>query len=183
MARRHIYLTAVLTLGYPIPTFGQSAVSPDNSIISPVAPGQNVVPPDYSTTYPVPSGQNAVSPHHSTDYSASPGRHKSPGQKDPAATAAQQQSGLSQTQAQALLQERGYNRVSGMRPQPNALWVWQADAMQNGRPVRLGIDYRGNVLEIPGGAAQPCAVPGVRLGNGSFGPGAALSGVTACSGR
>src|SRR5204862_1410717 len=76
----------------------------------------------------------------------------------------------------------GYNSVNTLQPQPNSIWVWQADALKNGRPVRLGIDYRGNVLEL-GATATPCTLPGMSPTTGGFGVGARLSETSRCSGR
>jgi hypothetical protein len=112
------------------------------------------------------------------------GQEKTPASKDLRATAAQHQSGLSEAQARGLLQQRGYNSVNTntLQPQPNSIWVWQADALKNGRPVRLGIDYRGNVLEL-GATATPCTLPGRSPTTGGFGVGARLSEASRCSGR
>ena len=110
------------------------------------------------------------------------GQEKTPASQDPRAAAAQHQSGLSEPQARGLLQQRGYNSVNTLQPQPNSIWVWQADALKNGRPVRLGIDYRGNVLEL-GATATPCTLPGRSPTTGRFGVGARLSEASRCSGR
>jgi len=110
------------------------------------------------------------------------GQEKTPASQDPRAAAAQHQSGLSEPQARGLLQQRGYNSVSTLQPEPNSIWVWQADALKNGRPVRLGIDYRGNVLEL-GVTATPCTLPGMSPTTGGFGVGARLSEASRCSGR
>jgi len=110
------------------------------------------------------------------------GQEKTPASQDPRAAAAQHQSGLSETQARGLLQQRGYNGVNTLQAEPNSIWVWQADALKNGRPVRLGIDYRGNVLEL-GATATPCNLPGMSPTTGGFGVGARLSEASRCSGR
>ena len=110
------------------------------------------------------------------------GQEKTPASQDPRAAAAQHQSGLTEAQARGLLQQRGYNSVNTLQPQPNSIWVWQADALKNGRPVRLGIDYRGNVLEL-GATATPCTLPGMSPTTGGFGVGARLSEASRCSGR
>ena len=105
-----------------------------------------------------------------------------PATQDALANSAQRQSGLSEVQARSLLQQQGYISVNTLRPQPNSVWVWQADAMKNGRHVRLGIDYRGNVLEL-GATATPCNLPGMSPTVGGFGAGARLSEASRCSGR
>jgi hypothetical protein len=97
--------------------------------------------------------------------------------------ASQRQSGLNQAQATSLMRQQGYARIGELRAEPNSIWVWQADAMKNGRRVRLGIDYRGNLLEISSGQAQPCTTPGVGFGAGAMGVGSRLSEATRCSGR
>jgi hypothetical protein len=102
---------------------------------------------------------------------------------DPFAAAVKQQSGIDQEQARTLLQSGGYSRVIDLRPQPNSIWVWQADVMKDGRPVRVGIDYRGKLLELSANAAVPCASPGVAARVSGFGVGTRLSEATACAGR
>jgi hypothetical protein len=102
---------------------------------------------------------------------------------DPLAEAARRQSGIDEPQARNLLQSGGYDRISDLRAQPNSVWVWQADGMKDGRRVRVGIDYRGKVLELSTNAAVPCASPGIGTGVGSFGVGSRLSEATACAGR
>ena len=109
--------------------------------------------------------------------------HKKGVPKNPAETAAQRQSGLSDAQARSLLQQGGYNGISDLHAEPNSIWVWQADAMKNGRRVRLGIDYRGNLVEISGGSARPCTAPGAGFGAGPLGTGTRLSEATRCSGQ
>lgn len=102
---------------------------------------------------------------------------------NPAAQASQQQSGMTEAQAQSLLRQKGYNQVVDIRAQPNSLWVWQADAMRNGRRVTLGIDYRGNVVETSSSAAQPCTSVGARPGAiGGF-SGSRLVQADRCSGQ
>ena len=128
-------------------------------------------------------GQNSPSVEEQVGAPNALNRQKKPVQKDPAATAAQRQTGLSEVQARSLLQEKGYGSVSGLQAQPNSIWVWQADAMKNGRRVRLGIDYRGNVLEISSGSARPCTSPGLSSGVSGFGVGTRLSEVTSCTGQ
>jgi hypothetical protein len=102
---------------------------------------------------------------------------------DPSADAALRQSGLSEAQARTLLSDGGYAGISDLHAEPNSIWIWQADAMRNGRRVRLGIDYRGNVTQISPGLATPCTSPGVNLGVGGFRVGPSLSEVTGCTGR
>jgi len=102
---------------------------------------------------------------------------------DPLAEAARQQSGLDREQARTLLLSGGYNGITDLRPQPNSIWVWQADGMKDGRPVRVGIDYRGKLLELSANAAVPCASPGIGARVGGFGVGTRLSEATACAGR
>ena len=102
---------------------------------------------------------------------------------DPKSVAAQRQSGLNQAEATSLITRQGYTRIGEVDADPNSIWVWQADAMKNGRPVRLGINNRGTLVEISGGQTQPCAMPGVGFGTGPIGVGSRLSEVTNCSTR
>ena len=99
---------------------------------------------------------------------------------DPASAAAQRQSGLNQADATSLIRTQGYTQLGEVRADPNSTWVWQADAMKNGRRVQLGIDYHGNVSDISAGQNQPCTMPGVGLGAGPMGIGSRLSGVASC---
>jgi len=92
-------------------------------------------------------------------------------------------SGLTDEQARTLLQQEGYTGISNLRAEPNSIWVWQADAMKDGRRVRLGVDYRGKLLELSGGS-RPCTSLGGGAGSGFVGaPGARLSEASGCSGR
>jgi hypothetical protein len=100
----------------------------------------------------------------------------------PGESAAQRQTGLNDADARSLVQQQGYTGINDLHPDPNSVWVWQADALKNGRRVRLGIDYRGNLLEL-GGAAQPCTSPGAGFGAGPLGTGARLSEANRCSTR
>ncbi|MBV8771999.1 MAG: hypothetical protein JO166_06680 [Deltaproteobacteria bacterium] len=104
-------------------------------------------------------------------------------QIDPNRAAAQKQSGLNQADATSLIRTQGYARVGEVRADPNSIWVWQADAMKNGRKVRLGIDSRGNLLEISSGQPRPCTTTGVGFGAGPMGVGSRLSQATDCAAR
>jgi hypothetical protein len=131
-----------------------------------------------------PAEQPTATPGTATTYPLSTAiPHKKAVPKNPAETAAQRQSGLSDAQARSLVQQSGYNGISNFRAEPNSIWVWQADAMKNGRRVRLGIDYRGNLVEISGGSARPCTAPGAGFGAGPLGTGSRLSEATRCSGQ
>lgn len=101
---------------------------------------------------------------------------------NPAEIETQQQSGLTGEDARDLLQQRGYTGINGLRADPNSIWVWQADGMKNGRRVRLGIDNRGNLLEL-GESSQPCTSPGAGFGAGPLGTGARISEADRCSSR
>jgi hypothetical protein len=102
----------------------------------------------------------------------------------PQESAAQRQSGLDETQAKTLLEEKGYRHVGKVEPDPNSLWVWQAEVMKDGRPTRVGIDYRGNVLDLSSTQARPCTQPGVRPGAiGGLGVGSQLMQSDSCSAR
>jgi hypothetical protein len=131
-----------------------------------------------------PSGMNRAS-----SYGSNPANYVSaPPTTNPAMTpqqrAAQQQSGLDDIQAKALLQDKGYRHIGNVEADPNSVWVWQADGMKDGRPVRVGIDYRGNVLDLSTSQALPCAQPWVQPGAvASLGIGSHLSQADSCSGR
>jgi hypothetical protein len=102
---------------------------------------------------------------------------------NPAEKSAEKQSGLSKEEAQSLLLQNGFTWLSDLHPEPGSIWVWQADAMENGRRVRVGIDYRGRVLVISGSANPSCRAPGVNLGVSGLGVGARLSEGTSCARR
>jgi len=99
---------------------------------------------------------------------------------DPAMAAAQRESGLNQAEATSLMRTQGYTQLGEVHADPNSIWLWQADAMKNGRRVHLGIDSRGNLSDMSAGQNQPCTIPGVGLGAGPMGVGSRLSGVTSC---
>jgi len=116
------------------------------------------------------------------NYASSPESEKR--RLSPQQRASQQQSGLTEAQVRALLQSKGYGQIVSVEADPNSLWVWQADALKDGRPVRIGIDYRGDVLQLSGGQAQPCTQPGVQLGPvGGLGVGSHLAQADSCSGH
>src|SRR5215472_306427 len=85
---------------------------------------------------------------------------------DPAMAAAQRQSSLNQADATSMMRTQGYTQLGEVRADPNSNWLWQADAMKNGRRVRLGIDNHGNLSDISAGQTQPCTTTGVGLGAG-----------------
>jgi hypothetical protein len=146
------------------------------------AMAQNSIPFDPPTAPPSVAPKKPPSQGSSPDHrSASPtSRNRN---VDPSVTAAQQQSGLNQAEAGSLINGRGYDRMGELQAEPNSIWVWQADAMKNGRRVRLGIDHRGNLLEISSGLPLPCRTPGLGFGGGGLGVGTRLSEATTCSGR
>ena len=124
-------------------------------------------------------------PSSALSYGSTPSNYPSGASKlraeklDPNAVTARRQSGLSQTEATDQMTGQGYTRVGEVHADPNSIWVWQADAMKNGRRVRLGIDNRGNLLEL-GATATPCTIPGTNPMVGGLGVGARLSGTAAC---
>ena len=157
----------------PGPNF--PAIDPQTGAAPRIVPPKKVLrrtPAENPSEKPVPS---AAAP-------TAVGQANKPATQDALANSAQRQSGLSEVQARSLLQQQGYISVNTLQPQPNSVWVWQADAMKNGRHVRLGIDYRGNVLEL-GATATPCNLPGMSPTVGGFGAGARLSEASRCSGR
>jgi hypothetical protein len=48
-------------------------------------------------------------------------------------------------QARRRIEDRGYTDVDQLRKDQNS--IWQAEAMKDGRRVRVGVDFRGNVVE------------------------------------
>jgi len=102
---------------------------------------------------------------------------------DPQEAAARQQSGLGQMEATDLIRSRGYTRLGDVHADPNSVWVWQTDAVKNGKPVHLGIDHHGNLLETSTGLARPCTQPGAGFATGSIGVGSRLSEATNCASR
>jgi periplasmic protein CpxP/Spy len=48
-------------------------------------------------------------------------------------------------QARRRIEDRGYTNVDQLRKDQNS--IWQAEAMKDGRRVRVGVDFRGNVVE------------------------------------
>ena len=128
------------------------------------------------------SDQNSALKQQRPNAATATSREKKPTPQDPATTSVQRQSGLSESQARSLLQQKGYTSLVGLEAQPNSVWVWQADAMKNGRRLRLGIDYRGNVLEL-GASTAPCPLPGMNPNIGGVGIGTRLSDANRCTGR
>ena len=48
-------------------------------------------------------------------------------------------------QARRRIEDRGYTNVDKLHKDQNS--IWQAEAMKDGRRVRVGVDFRGNVVE------------------------------------
>ena len=48
-------------------------------------------------------------------------------------------------QARRRIEDRGYTNVDQLHKDRNS--IWQAEAMKDGRRVRVGVDFRGNVVE------------------------------------
>jgi hypothetical protein len=181
MRQRHIFIAAMLLAGVPVIALGQSLpiIDPQTGVPTPTARQKRPL-----QQYPAgaASGQDAPLNEEQTGAPQASSRQKKPVQQDPDMSAAQRQSGLGEAQARSLLQQQGYASVGTLEAQPNSVWVWQADAMKNGKRVRLGIDHRGNLLEL-GASATPCALPGLSPNVGGFGVGTRLSEATHCSGR
>jgi hypothetical protein len=184
MTRWLIVLPLVIVLGAPVAVQAQ-APNPGTPLNSNPANSYPSNPTNASAANPA----NPYSPNSASPYASNPANYPTaPGSaarsSSPQDRASQQQSGLTEEQAKTLLQQKGYGNVVDVQPDPNSLWVWQADVVKDGRPTRIGIDYRGNVLDLSSGQAQPCNSPGVRLGTaGGLGVGAQLSQADSCSGR
>jgi len=48
-------------------------------------------------------------------------------------------------QARSRIEDRGYTNVDQLHKDQNS--IWQAEATKDGRRVRVGVDFRGNVVE------------------------------------
>jgi hypothetical protein len=195
MHARQILIAALLLVGGAGIAVAQTSTSPEQPRRGAATQYSDPANP-YSSTGDVNSNvvnpyANSVAPHRSTHNpyfnKANPyASTATPGQKppgvNPAEAAATRQSGVTDADARSLLQQQGYTGINGLHADPNSIWVWQADALKNGRRVRLGIDYRGNLLEL-GASAQPCISPGAGFGAGPLGTGARLSEADRCSSR
>jgi hypothetical protein len=188
--RRLILYAALWLIGTVSTSSAQSTQSVNRSpeVPAPTATHDSTpgVPP--SALGPKKPGTKEVHPRYPSSalsYGSTPSNYPSGASKlrteklDPNTVAARRQSGLSQTEATDQMIGQGYTRVGEVHADPDSIWVWQADAMKNGRRVRLGIDNRGNLLEL-GTAATPCTIPGTNPMVGGLGVGARLSGTAAC---
>jgi hypothetical protein len=194
MNRRHIAVIVLTLLAGPPPVCAQLAnpASPPGALpdTAPAANPANPLPAAPGTPAANAGNPQALNPaardaSNPANYGSAPTNYTSAPapagtESDPAALAATQQSGLSDTQVQSLLQQKGYSKVE-VHPEPNSVWVWQAEAVKDGRSVTVGVDYRGNVLETSSTQARPCTSPGVQLGvSGGLGPGAQLQQADSC---
>ena len=48
-------------------------------------------------------------------------------------------------QARRRIEDRGYTNIDQLRKDQNS--IWQAEATKDGSRVRVGVDFRGNVVE------------------------------------
>lgn len=163
---------------YPAPPTTPGPTTPAPSSTAPYA----TIPYHPTTPYPTsqyPTTRYPTSQYPTASYPSSPAT-ASGRPLTPAEAAAQKQSGLSEADVQTLLQNQGYSRLNSIQADPGSLWVWQADAVKNGRPVRVGVDYRGQILVISPQANRPCASPGVNFGIGGLGVGARMSAAASC---
>jgi hypothetical protein len=187
MIRWAFLAVAVVILGVPDPLRAQ-AVNPANPYPSAAAaPGNQGAAPPTSNYGSNPQNYGGV-PNPGASYGSNPANYVStPGlghtkdEATPQQRAAEQQSGLNEAAARSLLEQKGYKKIGGVEADPDSLWVWQADVMKDGRPTRVGIDYRGDVLDLSSTQAQPCAVPGVQLGVVGNAVGSRLSQSDACA--
>jgi hypothetical protein len=178
MTRCGACVAAVMLCGLPTLSLGQTQppANPSGQTL-PTAIPPTAIPP--TATQPT----NATQPAGSGINNLTGTARAKPKPTDPLAESAKRQSGLSESQALTLLSTKGYTQITNVQPEPNSIWVWQAEAMKDGRSVRLGIDYRGNILVLSSGLPTPCTTPGVNLGVGGFGVGQRLADVTACAAR
>jgi len=78
---------------------------------------------------------------------AQAGSHN-PAVKDPKAmatpVAAKGRNSFTEAQARGRMEKAGYTNVTKLVKNPNG--VWQGSATKDGKPVLLGLDYKGNVI-------------------------------------
>lgn len=180
--------TAVLVGLLAAPAWAQTAAITPPQPATPYPAGSSAASPYATAPYhpatpygssQYPSSRYPTSQYPTSRYPSSPSTAN--GQPvTPAEAAAERQSGLSEPDVQALLQGQGYTRLNSIQADPGSIWVWQADAVKDGRPVRVGVDYRGNVLVIAPEANRPCTAPGLNFGTGRLGAGARLSAARSC---
>ena len=112
---------------------------------SAVALAQNTSPNPTNTDNPRPTYTPSPSnPAGSGSYGTSrdtnvPSRDAGDGMLKPGANS------FTEDQARRRIEDRGYTGVGQLHKDQNS--IWQAEATKEGRRVRVGLDYRGNVVE------------------------------------
>lgn len=188
MVRWYVVGLAIVMLAAPVPVLAQ-AVNPANPYPSALPAQGNPGPASPSRNYGTNPANYGVAPNPAAAYGSNPANYVSTPESTkreatPQQRAAQQQSGLDEAAAKSLLEQKGYRNIVSVEAHPNSLWVWQADVLKDGRPTRVGIDYRGSVLDLSTPQARPCTMPGVQAGAvGGLAVGSRLSQSDACSGR
>jgi hypothetical protein len=201
MSRCQPALVLAILLAAPLPAAAQALGAANSSLPNPASPylpgpanpylpsrsGAGAAPQPGSAAAPNPAHPGQPGP--TSAYGSNPANYATTPESakrtlTPQQRASQRQSGLTQTQAKTLLEDKGYQRIVKVEADPSSLWVWQADVIKDGRPTRVGIDYRGNVLDLSSTQARPCREPGVRLGaTGGLAVGSRLSQADSCAGR
>jgi periplasmic protein CpxP/Spy len=115
----------------PSTTTGNPQPAPTVSPSSPAArdPGVN---PNATGTRDAPHSGTSANPNATSTRSGTAGL-------EPGANS------FTEGQARSRIEDRGYKKVSKLHKDQNS--IWQAEAMKDGRQVRVGVDYRGNVVE------------------------------------
>ena len=193
MIRCPLTLVVILSLGAAHTAQAQAqaqALNPADS--KGLQPNGPYLPNPAAPAASQPNGTTAVNPYFTNPtsaYATNPANYATTPETAkhrvrPQQGAAEPQSGLSEAKAKAVLENKGYRQIGNVKAKPNSLWAWQADAMKDGQPVRVGIDDRGNILDLPITQARPCTRLGVQPGAvGGLGIGSHLSQADSCAGQ
>ena len=127
MKFKHAALAAALLIGGSAIALAQNT-NPDNPRTAPT----------YSPSSPNPAGTGAGAYGTSRDTNAA-SRDAGDGMLKPGANS------FTENQARRRIEDHGYTGVGKLHKDQNS--IWQAEATKDGRRVRVGLDYRGNVVE------------------------------------
>ena len=125
MKFKHAALAAALLIGGSAIALAQST-NPDNPRTAPT----------YSPSSPNPAGTGAYGTSRDTSAAS---RDAGDGMLKPGANS------FTENQARRRIEDHGYTGVGKLHKDQNS--IWQAEATKDGRRVRVGLDYRGNVVE------------------------------------
>jgi periplasmic protein CpxP/Spy len=107
----------------------------DTPTVSPSSPAVNnpgVNPNAAGTSTGVRETGTSANPHDSSTRSGNAGLERGA-------------NSFTEGQARRRIEDRGYSNVGQMHKDQNS--IWQTEAMKDGRRVRVGVDFRGNVVE------------------------------------